>query len=276
MMQNVIKNWAKLSQATRSLPKGSRALLASSISSLTPRIETVGFDELFAQLNDELKAKKIIHLTIDTYWGDEWFCPDKTTAIAIPFWLADERLKKIERSIVGFVEGETDEEFMRLMRHEAGHCVEHAYRLSRRQDWRDVFGNPQVKYDPDSVKGIFIHWLIINIPKNSNVITSGTSIKNYYKPSPPPKTGKHRYIFELYRHDAPIHVSDKEVSYQYISEILKKNATLVKRLAFLSENKSQMGGSTNSRRSRRSRRIRISRRQKVYIKKTRRVYKYRK
>jgi hypothetical protein len=157
MMQNVIKNWAKLSQATRSLPKGSRALLASSISSLTPRIETVGFDELFAQLNDELKAKKIIHLTIDTYWGDEWFCPDKTTAIAIPFWLADERLKKIERSIVGFVEGETEEEFMRLMRHEAGHCVEHAYRLSRRQDWRDVFGNPKVKYDPDSVKTVPNH-----------------------------------------------------------------------------------------------------------------------
>ena len=130
-----------------------------------------------------------------------------------------------------------------------------------------------IMYDPDSVKGIFIHWLILNIPKNSNVISSGTYIKNYYKPSPPPKTGKHRYIFELYRHDAPIHVSDKEVSYQYISEILKKNATLVKRLAFLSENKSQMGGSTNSRRSRR---IRRSRRQKVYSKKTRRVYKYRK
>ena len=130
-----------------------------------------------------------------------------------------------------------------------------------------------IMYDPDSVKGIFIHWLILNIPKNSNVISSGTYIKNYYKPSPPPKTGKHRYIFELYRHDAPIHVSDKEVSYQYISEILKKNATLVKRLAFLSENKSRIGGSTNSRRSRR---IRRSRRQKVYSKKTRRVYKYRK
>ena len=124
-----------------------------------------------------------------------------------------------------------------------------------------------IMYDPDSVKGIFIHWLIINIPKNSNVITSGTSIKNYYKPSPPPKTGKHRYIFELYRHDAPIHVSDKEVSYQYISEILKKNATLVKRLAFLSENKSQAGGKKyiNKRRSIR---------RKVYSKKTRRLYKY--
>jgi phosphatidylethanolamine-binding protein (PEBP) family uncharacterized protein len=132
-----------------------------------------------------------------------------------------------------------------------------------------------IMYDPDSVKGIFIHWLIINIPKNSNAISSGTSIKNYYKPSPPPKTGKHRYIFELYRHDAPIQVSEKEVSYQDISEILKKNATLVKRLAFLSENKGQMGGNrrTSSRRSRRSRRYR---RQKVYIKKTRRVYKYKK
>ena len=127
-----------------------------------------------------------------------------------------------------------------------------------------------IMYDPDSVKGIFIHWLIINIPKNSNAISSGTSIKKYYKPSPPPKTGKHRYIFELYRHDLPIQVSEKEVSYQDISKILKKNATLVKRLAFLSENKSQMGGSRQSRRTRRSRR------QKNYIKKTRRVYKYKK
>jgi phosphatidylethanolamine-binding protein (PEBP) family uncharacterized protein len=135
-----------------------------------------------------------------------------------------------------------------------------------------------IMYDPDSVKGIFIHWLIINIPKNSNNISSGTSIKNYYKPSPPPKTGKHRYIFELYRHDLPIQVSDKEVSYQYISGILSKNATLVKKLVFLSENKSQIGGSqyTRSRRSQRSRRSRRSQRRKIYRKKTRRVYKYKK
>jgi phosphatidylethanolamine-binding protein (PEBP) family uncharacterized protein len=132
-----------------------------------------------------------------------------------------------------------------------------------------------IMYDPDSVKGIFIHWLIINIPKNSNTISSGTSIKNYYKPSPPPKTGKHRYIFELYRHDLPIQVSEKEVSYQDISKILKENATLVKRLAFLSENKSQMGGNRRKS-SRQSRRTRRSRGQKVYIKKTRRVYKYKK
>jgi phosphatidylethanolamine-binding protein (PEBP) family uncharacterized protein len=124
-------------------------------------------------------------------------------------------------------------------------------------------------YDPDSVKRIFIHWLIINIPKNSNNISSGTSIKNYYKPSPPAKTGKHRYIFELYRHDAPIQVSDKEISYYDISNILSKNATLVKKLVFLSENNSQLGGSQYTR-------SRRSQRKKIYRKKTRRVYKYKK
>ena len=132
-----------------------------------------------------------------------------------------------------------------------------------------------IMYDPDSVKRIFIHWLIINIPKNSNNISSGTSIKNYYKPSPPAKTGKHRYIFELYQHDYPIQVSDKVISYSDISNILSKNATLVKRLVFLSENNSQLGGSQYTR-SRRSQRSRRSERRKIYRKKTRRVYKYKK
>ena len=126
-----------------------------------------------------------------------------------------------------------------------------------------------IMYDPDSVKGIFIHWLIINIPKNSNNISSGTSIKNYYKPSPPAKTGKHRYIFKLYQHDYPIQVSDKEISYQYISGILSKNATLVKKLVFLSENTSQLGGSQYTR-------SRRNQRKKIYRKKTKRVYKYKK
>ena len=127
-----------------------------------------------------------------------------------------------------------------------------------------------IMYDPDSVKGIFIHWLVINIPINANNISSGQIIKSYYKPSPPTKTGKHRYMFELYSHANKLQLdTQKEINYNNVSKILSgnPNAKLVKKLVFLSENKSQTGGKTyiNKRRSIRH---------KVYYKKTRRLHKY--
>lgn len=165
MAQNVDKIWTNYREKTMSLPRQHRRLLASPISKVTPRMEMSGFDGFFDRLHTELVEKSMINITIDLYWGDEWFCPDKTTAIAIPFWLADDRLKHIERSIMGFVEGESDEEFMRLLRHETGHCVDHAYRLSRRADWREIFGNPNVEYDPDAVKTIQDHPdYVVNLP----------------------------------------------------------------------------------------------------------------
>jgi hypothetical protein len=141
-----------------------------------------------------------------------------------------------------------------------------------------------IMYDPDSVKGIFIHWLVINIPKNSTNINDGTFIKKYYKPSPPPKTGKHRYIFELYYHANPlIIVPNENIDYDSASKILSKNpnATFVKRLVFLSENENntQSGGRKykNKRISVRRRSVRRrSVRRKIYNKKTKRVYKNRK
>jgi len=100
-----------------------------------------------------------------------------------------------------------------------------------------------IMYDPDSVKGIFIHWLVINIPNNNNTnINNGNALKPYYPPSPPIGTGKHRYIFKLYRHDMPLKIGMEIVnSYASVSEKLSQGAILEKTLAFLSENK---GGDT--------------------------------
>ena len=153
----MFKNLSKNHETGRRLPSVYRALLARPVSSLTPPIEQAGFDERFARLDQELAEKGLQYLSIETYFGDEWFCPDQSTAIAIPFWLADDRLKSIERVFAGYVEGETEEEFMRLLRHEAGHCVDHAYRLSRRADWRDIFGDTDMHYNPDGVKTIENH-----------------------------------------------------------------------------------------------------------------------
>ncbi len=153
----MFKNLSKNYETGGTLPSTYRGLLRRPVSSLTPHIEHAGFDDRFARLDLELADKGFLHLKIERYFGDEWFCPDQSTAIAIPFWLADERLMTIERAFAGFVEGETEEEFMRLLRHEAGHCVDHAYRLSRRADWRDIFGDTEKPYDPDKVKTVENH-----------------------------------------------------------------------------------------------------------------------
>ena len=51
-------------------------------------------------------------------------------------------------------------------------------------------------HDPDAIKGNYIHWFVSNIQNND--IDKGITQLKYVGPSPPPNTGKHRYIFELY------------------------------------------------------------------------------
>jgi len=44
------------------------------------------------------------------------------------------------------VEGGNARWFMRILRHEAGHAVDNAYRLRRRKRWREVFGPASLQY----------------------------------------------------------------------------------------------------------------------------------
>lgn len=80
------------------------------------------------------------------YLGDEWFSPDGIPAIAIPFYLAHPRLKQLEKKMMLEVEGGTDEECMKLLRHETGHSLCHAFGLPRRRLWRKTFGSPAKEF----------------------------------------------------------------------------------------------------------------------------------
>jgi hypothetical protein len=51
-------------------------------------------------------------------------------------------------------------------------------------------------YDPDAFGGSRVHWAVTDI--NDNDVNNGYNLLRYKGPAPPPKTGKHRYIFELY------------------------------------------------------------------------------
>jgi Putative zinc-binding metallo-peptidase len=80
--------------------------------------------------------------------GEEWFSPDGVPGIAVPFYLAHPRLEQLERRIMRKVEGGNARWLMRILRHEAGHALDNAYRLRRRKCWRELFGPASRPY-PD-------------------------------------------------------------------------------------------------------------------------------
>jgi len=81
--------------------------------------------------------------------AEEWFSPDGVPGIAIPFYLAHPRLERLERHFMREVEGGNANWLMRVLRHEAGHALDTAYRLRRRRGWRELFGPASLPY-PDS------------------------------------------------------------------------------------------------------------------------------
>ncbi len=76
----------------------------------------------------------------------EWFSPNGIPGLAIPFFLAHPRLARLERKHMLQVEGGGRVECLRLLRHEAGHALDNAFRLRRRKRFRETFGKPSLPY----------------------------------------------------------------------------------------------------------------------------------
>jgi len=114
------------------------ALLGRRISDIGLAIEGTRVERLAGELYRELDARGL-KFRPPVYLSDQWGCPDGTPLIGVPFYLADERLERIEAEMAGSVED--DEEAMRYLRHEAGHAVNYAFRLYERPEWRSHFGS---------------------------------------------------------------------------------------------------------------------------------------
>jgi hypothetical protein len=120
-------------------------LLDLRICDLRLTLEESQIGEQIRQLNGELGARGLLFRP--HFWlSDEWFSPDGVPGIAVPFYLAHPRLAKLELAQMLEVEGGTPEWCMRILRHEAGHAVENAYRLRRRRDRQAVFGRSMQPY----------------------------------------------------------------------------------------------------------------------------------
>lgn len=103
------------------------------------------------QLYAELAARGLTRLRPHVWVSTEWFSPDGIPGIALPFFLAHPRLTRLERSQMLAVEGGTPAACLRILRHEAGHCFDTAYRLHRRKPYRELFGRYGDPY-PDTYK----------------------------------------------------------------------------------------------------------------------------
>lgn len=126
-------------------------LLALRICDLPIQITGSPIEAHLQQLHAELDAHGIAFRPA-CYLGDEWFSPEDVPAIAIPFYFAHPRLVALEQKMMLEVEGGDPKWFQKLLRHECGHAIEHAYQLHLRKRRQELFGKRTVEYDPDTYR----------------------------------------------------------------------------------------------------------------------------
>jgi hypothetical protein len=123
-------------------------------------IESSTLAARIAELQQDLDARGLTTFKPHFWLSDEWFTPDGVPGVAIAFYLAHPRLERLERAMMLEVEGGTPEWCMRILRHEAGHAIDNAYKLRQRRRRQQVFG-PSYKaypeyYDPKPYSKSFV------------------------------------------------------------------------------------------------------------------------
>ncbi len=135
------RNWESLSDDQ---------LLSLRFRDLKLKVKGTWLEDAITRLYHELDMRGI-GFRPHCWLAEEWFSPDGIPGIAIPFYLAHPRLMRLERRLMREVEGGNRNWLMRILRHEAGHAIDTAYRLRRRSRWREVFGPASLPY-PDTYR----------------------------------------------------------------------------------------------------------------------------
>src|SRR3984893_15590795 len=120
-------------------------VLKGRLKKLTVKVEGTWLEDCLLTLHDEL-AERGLTVRPHAWISNEWFSPENAPGIAMPFFLAHPRLMRLEKKMIIDVEGGTWNSCMNILRHEAGHVVQHSYKLHRRRRWQQLFGPTSKRY----------------------------------------------------------------------------------------------------------------------------------
>jgi len=138
-------------------------LLETRICDLGVKIKGSPVDQCIKQLQRELRKRGFVFQP--HFWlSDEWYCPDGVPGVAIPFFLANPRLRRLEKYFLLEVDGGNRNMCMKLLRHETGHALLNAYRLEKRKDWRSYFGNPNARYPDTYLPKPYSKRFVVHLP----------------------------------------------------------------------------------------------------------------
>ncbi len=122
-----------------------RTLLQKRLCDLRLTLRGTALQARIEEVLDELRHRRIRFRP--HFWiSDEWFTPSRVTGVAVPFYLTHPRLLRLERRMMLEAEGSSHRECLKILRHEVGHALDHAYRLNRRKGWQQHFGNSSRAY----------------------------------------------------------------------------------------------------------------------------------
>lgn len=143
--------------------KSKEALLDLRICDLDLQLAHSAIEPQILRLYSEL-GRKHLHFRPHFWFSDEWYCPDGIPGVAIPFFLAHPKLKQLEKDFMLEVEGGDPAWCMKLLRHETGHALLNAYKLTQDRGWRATFGNPNAAYKDTYLPKPYSKRFVINLP----------------------------------------------------------------------------------------------------------------
>lgn len=149
---------------TETEPEIAPEVLGKRISDFDLHIEGRPLEKVIERFRRELDAHAIRQVSPVFYLTDCWGVPEGTVAIGIPFYLADEDLLRVQGRRGGLIEGETEEDILRYLRHEMGHVINYAYRLHATEEWTRLFGPMSRPYVEDYKVEPFSEQFVRHLP----------------------------------------------------------------------------------------------------------------
>lgn len=130
------KNWDKLKESE---------ILNLRFCDLGLKIKGSKLEPLIQSLYEEL-SNKGINFKPHVWISDEWFSPDGVPGFAVPFYLTHPRLTKLQKKMFLDAEGASERHCLKLLRHEAAHALDNAFRLRRLKKRQQIFGLSSTPY----------------------------------------------------------------------------------------------------------------------------------